>query len=73
MASVVKHRRILGEALRKLRKEAGLTQEKLAEKAELSSVFISEVERGEKTVSVDSLMRIVQALDHRMCDVFKDL
>jgi hypothetical protein len=41
MLAIPKHRRLLGEAVRFKPKEAGLTQEKLAEKADLSTVFIS--------------------------------
>jgi len=57
-----KHRRTLGEAIRNQRKKVGLNQAELAEKAELSTVFISEVERGIKTLSVDALVRIANAL-----------
>jgi transcriptional regulator with XRE-family HTH domain len=49
--------------VRKARKQSGLSQEKLAEKAELSTVFISHVERGVENVSVDSLARIAKALE----------
>jgi transcriptional regulator with XRE-family HTH domain len=42
------HRRILGEAIRAARKEVGFSQEKLAEKADLSTVFISRIERRVK-------------------------
>ncbi|MDB6066994.1 MAG: Regulatory protein C [Pedosphaera sp.] len=73
MASVHEHRRILGEAIRKYRKKAGLSQEKLAEKADLSSVFISQVERGEDTISMDSLMRIVHALNCRLRDLVREI
>ncbi|MEI7775178.1 MAG: helix-turn-helix transcriptional regulator [Verrucomicrobiota bacterium] len=57
-----KQRKIVGDALREERKAAGLTQEKLAEKAELHPNYIGEVERAEKTISVDALMRIALAL-----------
>jgi transcriptional regulator with XRE-family HTH domain len=66
---VPKHRRILGEAIRTHRKQAGLSQEKLAEKAELHPVYVSAVERGAKTISIDALMRIAKALHVRMSDL----
>jgi len=56
------HRRLLGEAIRARRKKAGLSQEKLAERADLSTVFISRVERGKESPSVDSLVKIARAL-----------
>jgi transcriptional regulator with XRE-family HTH domain len=60
------HRRLLGEAIRAARKDAGLSQEGLAEKADLSTVFISRVERGKESPSVDSLVKIARALGSRV-------
>ncbi len=57
-----KHRKTVGDAIREARKAATLSQEKLAEKAELHPNYIGEVERGEKTISVDALLRIANAL-----------
>ena len=60
----VKHvRKFLGERLRALRKERGLSQERLGQRSRLSGKFIGEVERGEKSISVDSLYRVAVALD----------
>jgi transcriptional regulator with XRE-family HTH domain len=70
---IPKHRYLLGEAVRYHRKKAGLSQEKLAEKADLSTVFISEVETGKKTISVDSLMRIAIALKTRVREFVRDV
>jgi len=55
-------RKILGERLRALRRHTGLSQEQLGKRAGLSGKFIGEVERGEKSISVDSLFRVTQAL-----------
>ena len=44
------------------RKEAGFSQEKLAEKADLSTVFISRIERGVESPSMDSLVKIDRGL-----------
>ncbi len=60
----VKHvRKFLGERLRALRKERGLSQERLGQRSRLSGKFIGEVERGEKSISVDSLYHVSVALD----------
>jgi len=64
--AIQKHRRLLGEAIRAARKDAGFSQEKLAEKADLSTVFISRVERGKESPSVDNLVRIARALGVRV-------
>ena len=73
MPSAPKYRRILGKAIWFHRKQAGLSQEKLAEKAELHPVYVSAVERGVKTISMDSLMRIAKALDVRLRELVKDV
>ena len=64
-----KHRRLLGEAVRAKRKEAGFSQEKLAEKANLSTVFISRIERGVESPVVDNLVKIAKALSVRVRDL----
>jgi transcriptional regulator with XRE-family HTH domain len=69
MGSVQKHRRLLGEAVRTKRKEAEFSQEKLAEKAGLSTVFISRIERGVESPSVDNLAKIAKALGVRVGDL----
>jgi len=60
----VKHvRKFLGERLRALRKERGLSQERLGHRSKLSGKFIGEVERGEKSISIDSLYHVSVALE----------
>lgn len=59
----------MGEAVRGKRKEAGFSQEKLAEKADLSTVFISRIERGVESPSVDNLVKIAKALGVRVGDL----
>jgi transcriptional regulator with XRE-family HTH domain len=63
------HRRIVGQNIRTLRKQAGLTQEELAEKADLSYKYVGEVERGVVNISLDSLMRIAKALKMKVRDL----
>ncbi|MDQ6632974.1 MAG: helix-turn-helix domain-containing protein [Verrucomicrobiota bacterium] len=73
MASIPKHRRILGESIRSYRRQAGFSQEKLAEKAELNPKYIGEVECGYVNISVDSLMRIAKALKIPFNDLTKGI
>jgi transcriptional regulator with XRE-family HTH domain len=56
-------RKFIGQRLRALRKHKNLSQERLGELAGLSGKFIGEVERGEKSISIDSLYSIAVALD----------
>ncbi len=69
----MKHRRLLGETIRTLRKKAGLTQEKLAEKADLHHNFIGEVERANMEISLTSLLKIAKALGVRVRDLVADI
>lgn len=72
MSAIQKHRRLLGEAVRAKRKEAGFSQEKLAENADLSTVFISRIERGVESPSVDNLVKIAKALRVRVWHLVQD-
>jgi len=67
------HRRILGEAIRHRRKLAALSQEVLAEKAELSTKYLGEVERGTVNISVDALLRIAKSLRVRLRDLVDEI
>jgi transcriptional regulator with XRE-family HTH domain len=62
----------LGEAIRTCRKRASFSQEKLAEKADLSPVFISRVECGKENISVDALVRLAKALGVHIGEFFSD-
>ena len=73
MPTHLKYRRILGEAIRIRRKLSKLSQEKLAEKAELHPVYISAVERGVKNISMDALTRIAKALGVRVRDLVAEV
>ena len=66
MLAFQKHRRLLGEAIRAARKKTGFSQEKLAEKADLSTVFISRIERGKESPTVDNLVKVARALGVRV-------
>jgi len=72
MSAKLQHRHLLGEAVRTRRKEAGFSQEKLAEKAGLSTVFISRVERGKESPSVDSVVKIARALGVRVHELVSE-
>ena len=56
-------RKFLGQRLRVLRTQRGLSQERLGLRSGLSGKFIGEVERGEKSISVDSLYHVAVALE----------
>ena len=59
-----------GRKLRVLRKEAGLSQERLAEKAEVSVDFLSLVERGVNAPSFETMERLAEALGKEVREFF---
>ena len=58
----LRHRKIIGDAIRVYRKKAKMTQEKLAERADLNPKYLGEIERGEKIISIEALLRIGKAI-----------
>jgi transcriptional regulator with XRE-family HTH domain len=67
------YRRIVGEKIRVCRLKEGLTQEKLAEKADLHHNFIGEVERGNMDISLGSLIKIATALNLKVRDLVDEV
>ena len=52
----------VGLNIRRIREEKGLTQEKLAFRAELHRAYIGQIERGEKNIGLKNLEKIAKAL-----------
>lgn len=52
----------LGKAIRRRRLELGLSQEGLADVAKLHRTYMGAVERGERNLTIQSLLRIAEAL-----------
>ncbi len=61
----------IGRRLREARKFVGMTQEKLAEKADLSPNFIRLVEGGRSAPSIKTLHRLTTALGVELHDFFR--
>lgn len=53
----------LGHKIKELRLKTGISQEKLATKAKLHRTYMSDIERGERNVSVENIKKISDALD----------
>ena len=68
-----KRLRQLGHRIRLARKAKSITQEKLAELANLSTTYIGRLERGEKTPSIDTLVILSSALEVSPLDLLIDL
>jgi transcriptional regulator with XRE-family HTH domain len=57
----------------RLRSQFGLTQERLAEKAEISRGFLQEIEKGAKNPSINVVARLKQALHCSWDELFRGL
>ncbi|CAN7273249.1 helix-turn-helix domain-containing protein [Paenibacillus sp. LjRoot56] len=64
--------KLVGERVRYLRKNRGLTQEQLGEIVQLPQSYIGGIERGEKNISLETLERIIYALDVHPKEMFED-
>ena len=63
----------IGLKLKELRMAKGLTQEELANRAELSKGFISQLERDLTSPSIATLVDILQCLGTNLKDFFWDV
>lgn len=61
----------LGGNVRRLRKEKGCSMENLAHDAEMEYRQLGRIERGEINTSVISLLKICEALEVNMDELFK--
>ncbi|MGN0293057.1 MAG: helix-turn-helix domain-containing protein [Lachnospiraceae bacterium] len=62
----------IGSKIKDLRIQKGLTQEELANRAELSKSFISQVERDQTSPSIATLYDILQCLGTNLADFFNE-
>ena len=65
--------RLLGESVRARRTKARLSQEQLAEKADLTRNYIGDIERAEKKITLETLAKIAKALKCRVRDLTWDI
>lgn len=64
---------IFGARVRKRRQALGLTQEGLADAAELHWTYVGSVERGERNISLRNILKLAVALDLDPGRLVKDL
>lgn len=62
----------LGEKIRELRREKGLSQEEFAFQCNLDRTYISDVERGKRNISIINLRNIADALEVPLSKLFED-
>lgn len=62
----------LGIKIRSLRKERGLSQEKLANLAEIDRTYLPTIEKGERNVSIEIVEKLAKALQVKIKDLFDE-
>ena len=63
----------IGELVREYRLSKKLTQQELAEKSDLSLPFINLIENNRRNLSVDTLLKILSAMNVDPSDFFRPL
>ncbi|WP_432477203.1 helix-turn-helix transcriptional regulator [Nocardioides sp. GXQ0305] len=64
------HRRAFGDQVRRLRSEAGWTQEQLAERAGVHRSYLAAVEVGGRNPTLDVIVKLANALHVPVRDLF---
>ena len=60
----------VGQRIRELRGQLGISQEELAARANLDRTYITSVERGKRNISIETLEKIVVQLNCTMHEFF---
>ena len=64
-------RQQLGQRLKHLRRMRGYTQERLAERIDISPKYLSSIERGAENPTLDLLGRLAQGLQVELYELFQ--
>lgn len=61
---------LIGQRIKELRKRRGLSQDKVAEKADTSPNYLSRMERGTENPTLDMLIKLSDALAVELWELF---
>lgn len=62
---------VFADNVRKYRKKKGLSQEKLAELSNLHRTYISDIERYQRSISLENIQKLADALEIETYKLFK--
>jgi transcriptional regulator with XRE-family HTH domain len=68
--TVINIKQRFGQAMRQRRREMDISQEELADRAGLHRTYISDVERGDRNLSLENIEKITQALELKISEFF---
>jgi transcriptional regulator with XRE-family HTH domain len=71
--SVKTLRKSLGERVRQLRRESGVSQEDFADACGFARSYMSRIERGTSNLSLDGIERLAEAFGISVGELLKDL
>ncbi|WP_413670620.1 helix-turn-helix domain-containing protein [Mucilaginibacter sp. Mucisp86] len=60
----------VGQRIRELRLKIGISQEALANRAEIDRTYVTDVENGRRNISIENLEKLVNALNVDFKDFF---
>lgn len=63
-------KKLIGERIRELRKMRKLSQEQVAERADISPNYLSRIECGKENPTLDMLIKLARALGTEMWEIF---
>jgi transcriptional regulator with XRE-family HTH domain len=63
-------KRLIGVRIKELRKHKELSQEKLADKMNMSVKYLSNIERGKENPTLDTFMKIADGLHIELSEIF---
>ena len=63
----------IGNRIRELRTQTGLSQEKFAQKIGMDSTYFASVELGKRNISIVNIEKISNGLEISLSELFKDI
>jgi transcriptional regulator with XRE-family HTH domain len=65
--------RIFGERIRARRNALGKSQEQLALETDIHWSYLGQIERGQRNLTLHSILKLAEILDIETCELIKDL
>lgn len=72
-AELQRIRKLLGKRIRELRKARGFSQETFAHECGIHRTYMGDVERGERNIALDNLVKIADALNLELTELFQGI